>query len=104
MLVPPHPRFNPLLQPLTIAFLLFYFGFFSPFFFQDVQLVESEEETKLFAPTPFPVYKIETGRKAKTLEEPSGVLPLVFYYTRVHKPFVKDKETGNILSPFHPYF
>ncbi|XP_071826096.1 uncharacterized protein [Apostichopus japonicus] len=59
----------------------------------DVQLVESEEETKLFAPTPFPVYKIETGRKAKTHEEPSGVLPLVFYYTRVHKPFVKDKET-----------
>ncbi|KAJ8032500.1 hypothetical protein HOLleu_26044 [Holothuria leucospilota] len=60
----------------------------------DIQLVESVEDTKQFTPTPFPVYKIQTGRKvSKTPEDPTGALPLVFFYTRVHKPFVKEKAT-----------
>ncbi|XP_033101455.1 uncharacterized protein LOC117104681 [Anneissia japonica] len=60
----------------------------------EVELKESVADTTDQVPANFPVYPIKTSAKNKD-HLPCGTVRLAFFYTRVHKPFTLDKQTGS---------
>ncbi|XP_038047105.1 uncharacterized protein LOC119721219 isoform X2 [Patiria miniata] len=60
----------------------------------DIEIVEEEEKLKELRPSSFPLYPISISHKDRNSAPiPCGNIPMAFYYTRVHRPFVHDKET-----------
>ncbi|XP_063970098.1 uncharacterized protein LOC129283202 isoform X1 [Lytechinus pictus] len=61
---------------------------------EDIPIFESAEETGETLPHTFPIYPIKPSRKLKASPEaPVGSLPIIFFYTRIHKPFTFEKES-----------
>eukprot|EP00057_Strongylocentrotus_purpuratus_P003170 XP_003726083.1 PREDICTED: uncharacterized protein LOC100892708 [Strongylocentrotus purpuratus] len=66
---------------------------------EDIPIFDSADDTGETIPHTFPIYPIKPSRKLKASPEaPAGSLPIIFFYTRVHKPFTfeKDTETASI--------
>ncbi|XP_022079118.1 uncharacterized protein LOC110973027 isoform X2 [Acanthaster planci] len=60
----------------------------------EIEIIEEADKLKDLRPSSFPLYPISTSHKDRGSAPVScGNIPIAFYYTRVHRPFVHDKET-----------
>ncbi|XP_071792305.1 uncharacterized protein [Asterias amurensis] len=60
----------------------------------DIEIVDDMEKFPELTPSSFPLYPVSTSHKERSSAPiPCGSLPMAFYYTRIHRPFIHDKET-----------
>ena len=60
---------------------------------------DSEEDAKGLVPTSFPLYPVVASRSERgNSQTPCGYVKVAFYYTRVHRPYTFEKETGGFIA------